>query len=432
MLASESDKNIIEQTLDESVKENRLCGKRIAIFGCTLYARDIRDSLLNRGVSVDAFIDNNPDKVGRKCLGLPVFLPGDYLAPYDGNVVVVICSKYCHEMKMQVREFGYGEDNILNISIQECLSNTGSREREFEQARTLVEEGYEIYSSFVKDQEESFQVFVCPYPGTGDIYMACSLLETYLHREKINNYLVVVIGNSCVKVAKLFGIENIRNVTNEEMAKLLKAWEFLGTEKMRVKPLLYWGWRTKRYLYADKYKRITFNEMFQYDVFGFPHLMKGKEIQRNRDSQYAEKLFKELGLKKGKTVILAPYAGSFVSEMRMQEWEAVAENLREMGYSVCTNSSGPSEPVIKGTVSVFFPYDEAINVLEYAGGIIALRSGLCDIISQAKCKKVVLYENGFNAARYDFFSLKKMGLTKHVNELVYSDQIVSEITELWR
>lgn len=420
MLASESDKKIIEQTLNESMKENHLCGKRIAIFGCTLYARDIRDSLLNRGVSVDAFIDNNPDKVGRKCLGLSVFLPGDYLAPYDENIVVIICSKYYHEMKMQVMEFGYGEDNILNIPIQECFSSsTASREREFEQARRQVEEGYEIYCTLAKGQEESLQVLVCPYPGTGDIYMACSLLETYLRRENINNYLVTVIGNNCVKVAKLFGIQNIRNITNEEMTKLLKAWEFLGTERMHIKPLLYWGWRTKRYLYADKYKQITFNEMFQYDVFNFPHLMRRRLILSNKDSKYSEKLFKKLRLKKGRTVILAPYAGSFVSEISLELWTRVAHMLTEKGYSVCTNCNGESESEIQGTVPVFFPYENAIDVLEYAGGFIAIRSGFCDIVSSASCKMAIIYENGFNAANYNFFSVKKMGLNPHVQEWIY-------------
>lgn len=431
MLASEIDKKLIRETLDKNIKDNRFLRKRIIIFGCTLYARDIRNILLDQEFPVSAFIDNNPDKAGGECLGIPVFLPEDYLLPYDENIVVVICSKYYHEMKMQIRELGYKENNIINIPVQECFSSTGNSEEDFERSRRTVEEGYELYCSLANTCREESWTFICPYPGTGDIYMACSLLEYYLLRENITDYLVAVIGNNCVRVAKLFGMVNICNMTEEDMAKLLKAWEFLGTERMRVKPLLYWGWRTKRYLYADNYKQITFNEMFQYDVFEFPHLKEGKKIQNNKDSQYAVKLFEELGLKKGKTVILAPYAGSFVSEMKTQEWEKIAENLWELGYSVCTNSGGPSEPVIKGTTPIFFPYDEAINVLEYAGGIIALRSGLCDIISQAECRKVILYENGFNASKYDFFSLKKMGLTRQVTELIYSAEIVKEITELW-
>ncbi len=58
-------------------------------------------------------------------------------------------------------------------------------------------------------------------------------------------------------------------------------------------------------------------------------------------------------------------------------------------------------------------------MLEYAGAFLALRSGLCDIISQAQCKKVVIYESGFNAARYEYFSLNKMGLSTDAVEFVY-------------
>lgn len=261
--------------------------------------------------------------------------------------------------------------------------------------------------------------------------MACSLIESYLQRESIDSYMLAVIGKNCVKVAELFYVKNIKSITKEEMDSLLKAWEFLGTNKMRLKPLLYWGWRTKRYLYADNYAQISFNEMFQYDVFEFPELIERKKIDCNNGSRYAEQLFKKLSLKKGKTVILAPYAGSFVSEMKIEEWEQLARTLSSLGYSVCTNSCGETEPIIKGTIPIFFPYAEAINVLEYGGGFIALRSGLCDIVSQAKCKMIILYESTFSAARYDFFSLKKMRLSESVHELIYSDDIIDRILSFW-
>lgn len=432
MIAGTQDKQIITDTLEGYINNGFFDNKGPVIFGCTIYARDIRDTLKKNGIETEAFIDNNPDKIGKDCLSLKVYAPQQYLCPYKDDAAVIVCSRYYYEMIRQLNQWGYEENrDIVNIPVSECEIEEKDTRELFDAGFETVDRGYGVYKALQDKYGEECRIMPCPYPGTGDVYMACSLLPHYLQRENINQFVLLVIGESCRRTAALFAIEHIEKITQEEMSSLLKAWEFAGSNRMKVKPLLYWGWRTKKFLYADQYPQITFHEMFQYDVYGFDE--KKKEIPPVfcKDKSYAEELFSRLGLKKGQTVILAPYAGSFQSEMGIAAWERLTEGLLQKGYVVCTNCCGDREQPIKGTVPIFFPYEEAVNILEYAGGFIALRSGLCDIVSQAKCKMVIIYENGFNAARYDYFSLKKMGLNKEAFEYVWEDNVLEKTMDIF-
>lgn len=419
MIAQEEDRKLIWDAVAGEAKRGRFEGRPVLIFGCTPYARDIREALREQGVPLTAMLDNNPQKAGGTCLGVPVYLPERYFEKYSGDVLVILCSRYNREMAAQLEELGCGSESRMDIPVKESRRGEDDSLENLQAKFRQVEEGYRFYTELTANDPEGFWIFLCPYPGTGDIYMACMYLDAYLDREGIRDYAVVVTAESCRKTARLFGIDDIRKVSQDELTGMLKAWEFLGTGKMRIKPLLYWGWRTKRCLYADEYPQITFNEMFLYDVFGLTSEVKRKRITVDRESGYAQELFEELCLKPHRTVIMAPYAGSFVSEMAMKVWEELAEIFQKHGWSVATNCNGDREKPVPGTVAIWFPYKEAVQVLEYAGAFIALRSGLCDIISQARCKKVIIYESGFNAARYAFFSLNKMGLCTDAVELVY-------------
>ena len=429
MLAAQSDRILIEHTIEEKYKQHFFEQKKVVIFGCTIFARDIRDSLRSREIEISAMLDHNPQKAGKRCLNVDVWLPEDFLSRERTGTIVIVCSKYRHEMIQQLLKLGHSEKEILNIPVSESCQLFDDSEEDFWNKMQDVSEGVALYESIKSQYTNDSFMFLCPYPGTGDIYMACSYFRRYCVQNGINNYMFLVIGENCKRAAELFQIKNIEVVSELEKTKLLQAWEFLGNKKMQLKPLLFWGWRTKRYLYADQYPNITFREMFLYDVFGLDQTAARMLPIMDKDEEYAEKLFKRKKLRRGKTVILSPYAGSFISEMGREEWERIAKGLTERGYDVCTNCSGELESPIKGTLPIYFPYYEAVSVLEYAGGFIALRSGFCDIVSSAKCKIVIIYENGFNASKYDFFSLGKMGINDSVDEFIVNESIAKNIID---
>lgn len=428
MIASEDEAKFIASTIKEYFKKNDK-NHNIVIFGCTPYTREIKKAVESCDHKVSFIIDNSSEKLG-KSMGIPIVLPEECLLPYDDKNLIIICSKFYQEMIGQVNDYGYFDENILNILVDECNVWNININGEFERAKKEVIDGYKLYLNICSKYDDFDKMFLCPYPGTGDIYMACSLLEDYLLRENIKNYVFVVVGNNCKRVADLFDVMNIEVIDNANMQLLLKSWTFLGN-KMDIKPLLYWNWRTKKFMRSDSQVEISFSESFQFDVFENERIMPIRHFKPVYDSVWIEKVFMERNLRKGKTVVLAPYAGSFVSDMTIGDWKSIADLLKNKGYTVCTNSSGYKEPVIPGTIPVFFAYDRAINFLEYAGGFIAFRSGLCDVVSQAKCKMVIFYDNNYSAANLDYFSLKKMGLREEVEELIWTKDALQIINDIY-
>lgn len=428
MIASDYEAEYIASAIKKYFEKNNQ-NYNIVIFGCTPYAKDVKRAVENCGLTVGLIVDNSRQK-GRESMGVPVVLPEEGLLPYDDKNLIIICSKFYQEMIGQVKEYGYLEKNILNILVDECDALDIDIDSEFERAKGDVIEGYKLYLEICSKYGEFDKMFLCPYPGTGDIYMACSLLENYLLRENIKTYIFVVIGSTCKRVADLFGVMNIEVIDSSKMQSLLNAWTFLG-DRMNIKPLLYWNWRTKKFMRSERRMEISFSECFQFDVFENAGIMPVRHFRPDCDNEWTEKVFKEMNLKKGKTVVLAPYAGSFIPDMTADDWKDIADTLKSKGYTVCTNSSGDAEPVISGTVPIFFMYDRAISFLEYAGGFIAFRSGLCDVVSQAKCKMIIFYDNNYSAANLGFFSLKKMGLREDVEELAWTKDALQIINDIY-
>ena len=70
----------------------------------------------------------------------------------------------------------------------------------------------------------------------------------------------------------------------------------------------------------------------------------------------------------------------------------------------------------------FFPLDMAPQWIEKAGYFIGVRSGFCDVVSGAKATKIVLYgsqDRFFNGSAFEYFSLKSMGLSEDVVEILF-------------
>ncbi len=419
MNVSEKDKKHIDESIRDN--RNRLYGREIYIFGCTLFGRVLRDALIDNECSLKGFIDNNQDKIGKPCLNVPVYSPHDILHKYNQNILIVICSKYQQEMLSQIYSYGYDERNVLVIDVKESKNHIDDSLLEAEKSIEYVKKGLKIYNNVISNNASMDKVFVCPYPGTGDIYMSCIYLPRYLDIHSIRNYSMIVPSEGCRKVCELFGITSVQVMPKEDIDTIIRAWEFLGSEIINIKVLLHWGWRCKKFLFSDNHPQICFSDMFIYDVYKFPDETNRVYPQKYENIREIEKYFYDNSLKIGKTVILAPYAGSFASEIPAEFWEGMADQLSKCGYTVCTNCGNDSEIAINGTIRVTFPYKWAIDVTELAGIFIGLRSGLCDIVSSAKCKLVILYESGFNASSIGHFGISKMGLNRDAFDVEYEN-----------
>lgn len=406
----------ISSSIDIIIKGGDLKEKSIVIFGCTMWAKMLIGLLADRGLKVAAFVDNNPKKTGGKCQGIDVYSPNEYLMNAQDKYIVIICSSYWREMSRQLESMGYRRDNNFFVIFYE--DEVGHFWRNLKEVIT----GYRLYHKLLRKYPvEGKHVFVCPYGASGDVYMAGLFFKTYRQQQGIEKYLLIVDNRLAERTAKMFDIDPIVVVSEEEKKALLHAWSFFGSVCIPVKPLLYWGWRTKKFPNPDANMDITFLDMMKYDVYNFEEVVTPQPPKQMR-KDFCSAYFKENKLMPGKTVILAPYAGSFSTSITAEFWQCLAKHLVERGYLVCTNSAGDNEPVIPGTTPIFFPLDCTVDMLNMAGYFIGVRSGFCDIASNSHCRFIVLYERALNAVKYEFFSFKRMGLQPKALEFIYDDE----------
>ena len=68
---------------------------------------------------------------------------------------------------------------------------------------------------------------------------------------------------------------------------------------------------------------------------------------------------------------------------------------------------------------------------EQAGYFIGIRSGFCDLICMANCKKTVIYETGAPAGSINYFGFERMELGENIkeviNDCINTDELIDEL-----
>ena len=415
---------------------HRLAGKRVLVYGLTRYAAAIVETLRANNIPVDAAFDSNESKAGwNASLSVEVHTISDALEPYDAETAIVIVSKYAREMRATLARFGYREDQVVEIPIEGgiCAARDDSQ-LTLDDMFQLVLDGVNARRALGDEH-----LVVCQ-SGTGDVYYACALLPAYLQAYgKEACTLALPDSPSAIAVARMFGLQNLAPFPVEKLYALYKAWDFLGGERLNMKPMLNLGSRLPRKLLASTNALAQAPWMhwltcirLQYFVFDGPFYLSAP--QQNA-SPGLESHFRSLGFRKGRSVLLAPYANAFQSALATKTdfWERLASELANRGYDVATNCAGEERP-IEGTSSCLIPHDKIISFLNYAGGFIGIRSGLCDVAQTAfDCTMVLLYERNVGVSK-EMWSLKKMGLRDDAVEFEYTgdiDGLLSEILPLF-
>lgn len=205
----------------------------------------------------------------------------------------------------------------------------------------------------------------------------------------------------------------------------------LGEEYLRLKVLFLWTYS----LYINRCRvrmieKFNFMDTYRWYVLGLkgelhfemPHF---KEIESHE--------IEKLGLIKNKTVIIAPEANS-VTQLSIAFWNEIIDQLKELGFRVLVNCNNIQE---YHTETLFFKYSKGVPILEYAGCFVGIRSGLCDILSTAQCRKIIIYPKkavnvNYNEHRseIEFCGLRVMGLVGEDNNLIEVETpLVRNITQ---
>lgn len=387
----------LKNRLHNLISKRILDGKKIIIFGHCNDTEELVDLLLIEGYEIEAILDNNAAKHGLKYRNVPIVSPTIIRKNNNNNYVVLIASRFYEAMNSQLMDMGF-EGSVYklvdyNSYAEYSLSNDTISEKKIRLSR-----GKTIIETLEKKYPETVRIF-CPYSSLGDIYYCMSYLFTFLKKRKTNRAVVCVYKKSCKEVVSIFGGCEIELLTQSDLEAAVQATLFLHDEFGFI------AHNDKPYVMnltkALLIKKIPFEIIYKSGVFGLPLAAK-PAIPISWDT------YPNMGsIPEGKSVILAPYAGSVIS-IGDEIWLNIRDKYKNMGYKVFTNIA-PGEKPIKDTEGIFIKIREIKSVVERAGTFIGLRSGLCDVIRSTKCRKIALYPDyNFSGTKWkaiDIFAL---------------------------
>lgn len=404
----------VEKKIKRAFHKGILRGKKIYLFGVSENTRQIIQILRSYHLEPVNVLDNDRIRQNTYCKGIQVISVEDVPdIRYDQNLYIVY-SAYWREMTAQLRSRGVKKENIQMLYRDESLA----------ERLGFAYLGKRIYDNLVGKYGE-VPIFICPYTGTGDVYLIGTFWERYIKENHIEDYVFLVISKACEKAARLFKIKNIEVFEKKADGCYLIQYYMLCPDKIDLR-ILNDSWaqiHTNPLEWFRGYKGLGFTELFRRFVFGLPDAVKPVHPVYKDVDQELEPVFNENGLETGNTVVLSPYSNT-LEDLPREFWDGLAGRLIQAGFKVCTNSSGDTEPAVEGTVPVFFPLDRAPQWIEKAGYFIGVRSGFCDIISGARAKKVILYgsqDRFFNGSAFEYFNLRDMGLSDDAVELLFEN-----------
>lgn len=422
----------IKKTIEGLEASGILTNARIFLFGMNTPGDRIIQYLDARGYKVESVLDNNTKNQGQILLGVPVCPPDILKSENPDNIRVLIASRYYREMCTQLEKMGLKEnDNIIKlIEFESGIRISDSREA-FEQASDRLRKCAGVYNRITEDFDENTHFLLCPIRANGDMYIAASLMPGLREKYKTNKVFLVAVGGISRKIAAMFDEEDCLPVSQEDMDALVYIAEVMGSSITRMHMFYPKAFSYGIYANMECYKGLNYMDLTAGGMLGLDMKMlrrtKAAQVsdrfnQSGRQSNEADAVNGSKSLN-SKDVILAPYANSLPC-FPLEFWERLVQALNEEGFKVYTNSNGDMEPAVAGTEPIFLPIREMPAALGKCAAFIAIRNGLCDVVAEAQCRKIIIYPNkgmGFGDV-LDFYGLNAMGMCDDAVELVYSEK----------
>lgn len=445
----------MKKELVKLLKKRGFRNKPIMCWSNNIHTYETLKILRNNQLDDVCIISDNYDVQKKKQIyGIPFYTFEQALWLYgkEGNLLIdrneyFVFKKYLFEKGYKVNKNLY-VDNKINYSLylfekiyflyklpQNIIDTVKKLIKKAEIFQEYINEfkiilrGRNIYNRLKSDNDETILVY--DYTGLGDVFIFCGLLKGNEDKVFDGNFRLVVIGNACKRVAQMFNLTNVCALSENDSIALMHFAKFSGGKYhiLSITPF-------SRVMYTEKISgsmagiKINMLDMYKYVFFKLPADAKFYYPQIAAVDKDIAELFEQQNLRKGKTVILAPYANTVIGYPQTF-WIELADRLTEEGYDVCTNCNGTEKEII-GTKRLEFKLEIAERVIDYAGYFIGLRSGFCDIICNSSARKVILYPIYyiFNSDLYEFCSLKKMGVGKNYIEIQWKYDKFEELKNI--
>lgn len=270
--------------------------------------------------------------------------------------------------------------------------------------------------------------FVSAY-GTGDTYFIATLARQF---SQTHGGKVVMIGTAphC-QVAGMFPAGVSRVVAIDRIDR--RAVDQLGARRpggLFVAHPAHDRRRLFRKLGGAGYRMV---DMYREYLGLPPNAQLDKPTIPHHAIEEARKELARAKLPPGRTAVLAPVTRSV--PMIEFPWMKLVAGLKQHGWSVATNVAEDETP-IRNTTALRCSLRTTVPLLDQAGWLIAMRSGLCDVASTSSCHMSVLYPRfrWYSGSLLDATSIKQMGL--HANTIEYEiapttnkDRLVDRLVE---
>lgn len=367
------------KNLDTLIREKDIQGKKIFLFGHCNATEELSDLLAHKGFKVEAILDNHVGKQGKKYHDVEIRPPKDILAESQEQTVVCIAARAYAAMASQLKGLGYAGTVRKLVEYNSYAEYSLSRET-VARKRERVKRGMAVLERLEREHNGCFRI-LCPFAALGDVYLMMSYLPHFMKKRKIGRYVIGVIGHSCAEVIRLFGSYEVEIFRQEEMDETIQAALYTKDPAVFIphqdRPYVV---NLSRALYV---KRISLEQIYCCGVFGLPEDTRPFKPGKGEEWEGIE------SIRPGRAVILSPYAKS-VTALPQNVWERIVEICIGKGLQCLTNVVGNERP-LPHTMPVSPPVSGCVSAVERAGTFIGLRSGLCDVIREANCRKIALY-----------------------------------------
>lgn len=421
----------IKNKIDKLDSEKILSNADIYLFGMNTPGDRVIQYLNTKGYRVKAILDNNKKNHEKTLMKVPVCNPNILNSEISKKIIILICSKYYLEMKNQLEKMGFQENKHIFKLVDLNYDNLNSLKKEnLDKLMCQLYKANSIYYRIIENYNSETFFLLCPIRANGDIYISASLLEVFRKKNDLKKVVLIIIGEVGKKIASMFGIKDVISISQTEMEFIIVLNRFLGHSVTRMITIHPEEFHFNIFSNLECFNKLNFMDFIASGMLNLKitqNEIRPLEYKFNLQDSQSNILNKN-------SIILAPYANSLPC-FPIEFWEKLVKTLNQKNYCLYTNSGNNMEPPILGTKPIFLPINEINNVLEKCAGFIGIRNGLCEVISSAKCCKIILYPEkgmGFGDVK-EFYSLINMGLCQDAKEIIYTegqdDNVIKEILE---
>jgi hypothetical protein len=367
------------ENLRKLFRDKSVLKRDFYLFGHCNATEELADLLVGRGCKVNGILDNNICKQGTVYKGIPVVPPDKVLTADAEQTIVCIVSRAYASMTKQLKRMGYA-GMIKKLVDYDPYAEYSLSKQTVREKRRRLESGIQLLERQRTKYPGQYRIY-CPFSALGDVYYTMSYLPYFLNKRMIREYVVFAVGRACAEIAGMFGTKQVEALGQKDMDESIQA--VLYTEDTDA----YIAHHDRPYIIklakALYIKKVPFEIIYKCGVFGL-----NRDCVPYKPSNLA--VYSMLNqIKTGRAVVLSPFAKS-VADIDTKYWKQIIRHYKEKGYQIFTNVVG-DERALEGTVRLEVGLSQLRSVVERAGTFIGIRSGLCDVIREADCRKIALY-----------------------------------------